>query len=58
MVQMFLAFILLTFAIGVIFQWVANTSIERKIKFMKAFIFVLGCAIIAAVILTCIVILF
>lgn len=58
MFQMFLAFIFLTFAIGVIFQWIANTSIESKIKFMKAFVFVSGCAIIALVVLTCFVILF
>lgn len=58
MFQMFLAFIFLTFAVGVIFQWVAKTSIESKIKFMKAFAFVSGCGIIAAVILTSIVILF
>jgi hypothetical protein len=45
-------------AVGMFIRWAATSSINDKIKFMKIFISVVGCGIIAAVILTSIVILF
>ena len=55
---MLLAFMFTMLVVGMFIRWAATSSISDKIKFMKIFICVFGCGIIAAVILTTIVILF
>lgn len=58
MIKLLLAFMITMLAVGMFIRWAATSSINDKIKFMKIFISVVGCGIIAAVILTSIVILF